>query len=110
MIILRCQPRQGPTELSWRFLWRVHLESSTENVHGVLNLGGSTTSTNIAGFARFYSTLGLNIIPLRQGEKRPLFKWEQYQRRVVTQEELTAWFGAEQPHNMGIVCGKVRYG
>ena len=33
--------------------------------------------------------------------------WEEYQRRIATDEELRRWFSDGRQTNIGIVCGKV---
>lgn len=68
-----------------------------------------------------YLAAGLSVIPLEVKGKRPAFnllprcsitgkpKWEEYQKRLPTEEELATWFGREG-HNVGVVCGSVSQG
>ncbi len=64
--------------------------------------------------AKHYLSLGLKPIPLaapgeRGGRsftgKEPLVKWEEYQTRQPTEEEVERWFAGRDDVNLGIVCG-----
>ena len=54
-----------------------------------------------------YLARGWSVIPLRPGEKRPLVRWEQYQKRPPSADELSGWFTAWPKANVGIVTGSV---
>lgn len=54
-----------------------------------------------------YLTRGWSVIPLRPGEKRPLVRWEQYQKRRPERDEVSRWFAAWPDANIGIVTGSV---
>lgn len=68
-----------------------------------------------------YVAAGLSVIPLEPRGKRPAFqvlprcnitgkpKWDAYQSRPPTSEELVNWF-ARAPYNIGVVCGAVSGG
>ncbi len=56
-------------------------------------------------YIRLYRNLGLNIIPIKYGDKRPLVKWDEFKKRKSTDEELKEWF--EKESNVAIVCGEV---
>jgi DNA-binding MarR family transcriptional regulator len=62
------------------------------------------------GFISLYRSLEISIIPVGK-DKKPLVKWEEYQNRPPTNEELTKWFlePAEKP-NVAVVCGKISGG
>ena len=60
----------------------------------------------LAGIIRFYD-LGLSVIPLQPRGKRPVVRWEKYQKRRVDQEKITQWFGNGRDYNVGFVCGEV---
>ena len=49
---------------------------------------------------------GWSIIPLRARSKVPAVKWEPYQRRLATLEELETWF-TRPGSNVGIVTGTI---
>lgn len=58
-------------------------------------------------FAQSYKDAGFSVIPLRPRSKIPAIKWEEYQKRLPTKEEITQWF-AEQPNcNIGLVTGEI---
>jgi hypothetical protein len=52
-----------------------------------------------------YYRKGLSIIPLKKGEKKPSIKWEEFQKRRATEDELKEWF--KRDSNFGIICGEV---
>jgi Bifunctional DNA primase/polymerase, N-terminal len=49
---------------------------------------------------------GWSIIPLKPRSKMPAVKWEPFQHRLATLEELEAWF-TEPFYNVGIVTGTI---
>jgi len=58
--------------------------------------------------ARYYHSLGLNVIPIAYGSKRPIIKWEPWQTKRVTLQQVEEWFGnPDQPVNIAIICGSV---
>jgi putative DNA primase/helicase len=50
---------------------------------------------------------GFSVVPLKPGAKKPLIKWEQYQKRKPTEEEVREWWRKWPEANIGIVCGRV---
>jgi len=47
-----------------------------------------------------------SVVPIRPGEKRPaLKKWEPFQTRLPTEDELLSWFGNGSNYGLGIVQG-----
>lgn len=59
--------------------------------------------------AQSYADLGLSIIPLKAMSKFPdLSRWQQYQGRRPTDEEIADWFS--RPRNIAIVCGEISGG
>jgi hypothetical protein len=51
--------------------------------------------------------MGLNVIPLNEKTKIPaLSSWEEYQHRMVKDEELHKWFD-DSKKNIAVICGKV---
>ena len=58
-------------------------------------------------WALFYRRLGWAVIPVRPGEKRPLVRWEPFQRRLPSEEEVDGWFRQWSDANIGIVTGAV---
>lgn len=53
-----------------------------------------------------YLERGYNVIPVNP-DKKPLVKWEPYQKNRVTQNDVRGWFGGSQPRNIGIVTGEI---
>lgn len=80
----------------------------------------SGLTTHLAAAAQ-YRASGLSVIPLEARGKRPAYsilprdsitdrpKWDEYQRRLPTEDELERWF-AKTDYNVGIVCGRVSGG
>lgn len=56
--------------------------------------------------ARKYAALGWSVIPIPLGAKAPVIKWDEFQQRHPTDEELNKWFGKDDS-NLGIVTGKI---
>lgn len=65
------------------------------------------SATAIETAARSYLTRGWSVIPIVPREKRPLVKWEDYQRRQASDGELDRWFTRWPDANVGIVTGAV---
>jgi hypothetical protein len=56
--------------------------------------------------ARAYLSAGLCVLPARRAEKRPAVgRWKQYQTRLPTEAELSAWM-ANNPDAVCILCGQ----
>ena len=58
--------------------------------------------------AKYYYDLGLNILPIRLGQKSPPIcagGWQKYQKEKVTQEQLKAWFGNGYAQNIALITG-----
>jgi hypothetical protein len=56
-------------------------------------------------YALLYLQRGLSVIPLVYGDKKPAVRWEEYQSRRPTEDEVKKWFS--KLSNIGIVCGSV---
>lgn len=52
-----------------------------------------------------YSKNGYNVIPVGK-DKRPLVKWEPYQRERTTESQIDGWF-KDGSRNIGIVTGEI---
>lgn len=56
---------------------------------------------------------GCSVIPIAPKSKKPLAKvlpggkWEEFQARQATPEEVQTWFEAEPDANIGLVCGAI---
>lgn len=64
------------------------------------------TKEEFIEYATKYLKLGFSIIPVRS-DKKPLLKWEDYQKSKPTQEEVTAWANKYKDLNIGIVTGAI---
>jgi DNA-binding MarR family transcriptional regulator len=65
-----------------------------------------TESSTLLKHANQYVELGFSIIPVIYANKVPLEKWDEFQQRKPTEQELHIWFEGA-PKNIGIVCGNV---
>lgn len=66
---------------------------------------------NIAEAAAAWLADGVSTIPIRpDGTKRPQFSWEEYQRRLPTEDELHRWFGPNRTVGLALICGGVSAG
>lgn len=63
--------------------------------------------------ALWLQSMGCSVIPLAPKSKRPLAralpngKWEEFQQRAATPEEIRRWFEIEPEANIALVCGEV---
>jgi hypothetical protein len=48
-----------------------------------------------------------SVIPITPGGKKPLIKWEEFQSRKATQDEINSWWAKWPLANIGIVTGKL---
>ncbi len=65
---------------------------------------------NLNQAADQYLAAGLCVLPARRVEKRPAAgRWRQYQQRLPTESEVSAWFANPRSHPdaLCILCGKV---
>lgn len=61
--------------------------------------------TVVLNYAITYLKNNLSVVPLIYGDKKPAIKWEEYQSRRPTEDEVKKWFS--RLSNIGIVCGSV---
>lgn len=54
-----------------------------------------------------YYDYGFSVIPIIPGKKKPLIKWQPYQKERATKEQITEWWTQTPNANIGIVTGKV---
>src|SRR2546427_470990 len=54
-----------------------------------------------------YTRRGWSIIPIGCGDKRPLVRWEEFQYRRPTAEEVQAWLSCWPQAGIGIVTGSI---
>jgi hypothetical protein len=53
-----------------------------------------------------YENLGYSIIPVGK-DKKPLIKWEEFQKRKASRKEIIQWFMDFKEVNIGIVTGEI---
>jgi len=59
-------------------------------------------------FLEAYLELGFSFFPVEWGQKAPpLVKWEEFQSRRPTREEVEAWLSKHAVFNVAVVCGRV---
>jgi hypothetical protein len=56
--------------------------------------------------ALYYRSLGFSIIPVGK-DKKPLLKWEEFQKRKATEEEIKSWWEKWLDANIGIITGAI---
>jgi hypothetical protein len=54
-----------------------------------------------------YASMGYSVIPVVEGDKKPKIKWQEFQTRKATVEEITAWWTKWPKANVGIVTGAI---
>jgi hypothetical protein len=64
-------------------------------------------SNSFLDAALSYEQMGFSVIPLIPGQKKPMIKWQQYQKERATAEQITKWWADAPKANIGIVTGDV---
>ncbi len=57
----------------------------------------------IKNFVKLYLAWGLSVIPIKRNSKQPLLKWQEFQERKMTFEEIEKYIW----ENVAIITGKV---
>lgn len=50
---------------------------------------------------------GFSVIPIKHGTKKPLIKWEEFQHRQATEDEVEAWFHQWPDAQLALVTGSI---
>ena len=66
-----------------------------------------STEAGLLGAALELHKGGYSVIPARPRSKEPLVKWEVYQTRTSTEDEIHGWWTRWPDANPAIVCGEV---
>ncbi|HHZ65537.1 MAG TPA: bifunctional DNA primase/polymerase, partial [Flavobacteriales bacterium] len=93
---------------------------ATTDVDAISDEPGEHNERPVLSVARVYVQAGISLIPCGRN-KKPMFSllrmangqsgWVQYQKRLPTEEELSAWFSLEGgASNLGVVCGNISGG
>jgi len=48
-----------------------------------------------------------SVIPIIPGDKKPMIKWEPYQKQRAGADQIRQWWGKEPKANIGIVTGRI---
>jgi len=59
--------------------------------------------SEIKDLVSYYQSESLNFIPIKRGDKKPLVKWQEYQSRKITNEEIEKYF-YNADNNIGVLC------
>jgi len=62
---------------------------------------------NVERAAFDYLSRGWSVIPLHARGKRPAVRWQEYQHRLASEQEVKGWFDIWPNANLGIVTGAV---
>jgi len=62
---------------------------------------------SVLSYIQEYREQGFNLVPLKFRDKVPAVKWDEYQQRLITDEEIKEYWNGEIRHNVGIVCGQI---
>jgi hypothetical protein len=54
-----------------------------------------------------YLERGWSVIPIKPDGKRPAIKWREFQTRLPTEEEVTAWWTKWPNHSIALVTGEI---
>lgn len=54
-----------------------------------------------------YEEMGLSVIPILPGQKKPLIKWQSYQTQRATNKQIREWWAETPNANVGIVTGRI---
>jgi hemoglobin len=66
-----------------------------------------TMDTQAARAALRYRAWGWLVVPIEPRGKRPLVRWEEFQQRLPSEAEITAWLARWPDAGVGIVTGSV---
>lgn len=64
-------------------------------------------STLLSHALKYADEYSFSIIPAKERDKLPLVKWEEFQKRRPTTEEITAWWQKYPNANIALVTGKI---
>jgi len=54
-----------------------------------------------------YLELGFSVIPIIPGQKKPMVKWETFQKQKATKTQVVSWWSATPNANVGIITGEI---
>lgn len=62
---------------------------------------------NLTAALWYAEKMNFSVIPILPGDKRPLIKWEEFQKRKATRSEIISWWSSNPDANIGIVTGPI---
>ena len=63
---------------------------------------------SVFDWAKEYQEKGYSVIPIEAGGKKPVIKWQKYQKERATLDELKTWFaGDTEKRNLAVVTGSI---
>ena len=62
---------------------------------------------NLKAALWYAEKMNFSVIPILPGDKRPLIKWEEFQKRRATRPEIISWWSTNPDANVGIVTGSI---
>lgn len=62
--------------------------------------------SDMLGWALKYAEAGYSVIPVGN-DKKPLMKWEPYQKKIASKEEIASWFTKWPTANIAVVTGEI---
>jgi len=73
----------------------------------IKNMSNITSNDkNCLEHALKYLDFGFSVIPVGN-DKKPLIRWEKYQKEKATEEEVEKWFSDSDNYNIGIITGEI---
>ncbi|MEJ2141208.1 MAG: bifunctional DNA primase/polymerase [Gammaproteobacteria bacterium] len=66
-----------------------------------------TTESPALDAALLYASYQWSVIPIRPRDKRPMIKWQEYQQRLATTDEIKHWYHRWPDANVAVVTGAI---
>ena len=63
--------------------------------------------STVFDYAKYYLSKDLSVIPIKPNDKKPCIKWEEFQKRKSTPEEIKSWWTRWPNAMIGIVTGSI---
>lgn len=68
----------------------------------------NVTNDDLKGWALFYESIGLSVVPAIPDQKRPVKEWAAYQTDRPSREQVATWWdGLYKDHSIAIITGQV---
>jgi hypothetical protein len=66
-----------------------------------------STGPSSLEYALQYARYKWSVIPMRPRDKRPMIKWQEFQQRCATEDEIKSWYQRWPDANVGVVTGSI---